>query len=80
MSQTVFIVDTYCPYDKNKDVRRIFNYNNREYCVREVGMDWGIVQVQLPVDDSSDIATAFKVYDTMDEANEFVDNLLGAKL
>lgn len=80
MSLTVFVVDTYSSYEKNSNVRKIFNYNNRKYCIKEVEMYWGVPQLCLPIEDTSDVKTAFKIYDTFEEANKYVESLIGAKL
>lgn len=80
MNQTVFVVDVYSPFMKNKDVRKIFNYNEKQWCIRETALNWGSPKIELPFDDTSDLATSFHLYNTFEEANNYVEDLIGARL
>lgn len=80
MEQTVFIVDVYNPYMKNENVRKVFSYNNNLYCIRETALNWGTPLVELPLDDSTNLSTGFYLYNTYEEANNYVEELIGARL
>lgn len=80
MEQVVYVVDTYTPYMKNEGVKKVFNYNGREYAIKEVELEWGTPQLNLPIDDTTDPATGFYLYNSFEEANRFVEELIGAKL
>ena len=77
-NNTVFIVDCYSPYMRNADVRKIFTYNDNLFCIREVPLKWGIPLRESLIDDEDN--PNFKLYNTYEEANEYVLELIGAKL
>lgn len=70
---TVFIIDIYNKYQHNDNCRKIFKLNNREYCIREVTLDWG--QPNFPEKDLDDNFTSWHLYNTLDEAKNFVRKL-----
>lgn len=70
--QTVFIVDVYSKY-ANERVIFTFFINGREYAVKETTLEWGI-----PVISSIEESAAqpyFKLYNTLEEAKEYVRQL-----
>ena len=69
-----YIVDIYSPYDKNNDVKYVFEYNNILWCIREISkFEWGQPQFdELPLDDTF---VRYHIYDSYDEALRFCHNL-----
>lgn len=68
-SATVFILDKYNPYAKNTGVKLIFSLYNKEYCIREVELEWGKPILDYLLDDNY---INFKLYTTYEEALNFV--------
>ena len=79
LNKTVFIVDVYSPYARNADVRKVFSYNDNLYCIREVSLTWGQPQLD-PVFDELETPPSFTLYNTFEEANNYVEDLIGARL
>lgn len=73
ISTTVFIIDTYNKYQHNDNCRAVFQLHGTDYCVREVPLNWG--QPQFPEKDWDDEFTQWQLYNTLDEALEFVRKL-----
>lgn len=71
-----FIIDTYSPYEKNDDVRYIFEYNDRQWCIREVTkFEWGQPQYdERPLEDEF---LSFQLYYTFEDALRFARELKG---
>lgn len=71
-----YIIDVYSPYDKNKDVKYIFEYNERLWCVREVHkFEWGRPRFdEEPLDDEF---VKYHLYDNLEEAIQFCKVLKG---
>jgi hypothetical protein len=74
-----YIVDTYNPYERNKDVVYHFEYNGIEWCIRQVDkFEWGKPQFdELPLDDTF---IDYKIYDSLDEAIQFCKVLKGVNI
>lgn len=74
--KTVFIVDMYNPYSPyNADVRAIAKVKDRWLCVREVQMNWGKPNIGISFDDNPPEPEDFYIYNTFEEANEFMQEL-----
>lgn len=71
-----YIVDTYSPYERNKDVKYIFEYNSALWCVREVvKFEWGQPQFdELPLDSEF---VEYKIYDNLNDAIKYCKGLKG---
>ena len=69
-----YIIDVYSPYDKNKDVKHIFEYNDRLWCVREINQfEWGQPQfAELPIDDEF---ICYHIYDSLEDALQYCHEL-----
>ena len=74
-----YIIDVYSPYDKNKDVKYVFEYNGNLWCVREVDkFEWGRPQFdELPMDDEF---INYHIYDNLDDAIKYCRELKGVYL
>jgi hypothetical protein len=74
-----YIVDTYNPYERNKDVVYRFEFNGIEWCIRQVDkFKWGKPQFdELPLDDTF---IDYKIYDSLDEAIQFCKVLKGVNI
>ena len=71
--QYVYIVDTYNPYMHNDNVIYRFIYHEQWWAVRRVSLEWGVPQnTALDIDDNH---TKFHLYNTEEEAMEFVKEL-----
>ena len=71
-----YIVDVYSPYDKNDDVKYVFEYNKRLWCVREIDkFEWGQPQYdELPLDNTH---IQFHIYSNLEDAIKFCRELKG---
>lgn len=71
-----YIIDVYSPYDRNKDVKYIFENNGSLWCVREVTQfEWGQPQyLERPLDDNF---LSFRIYDNLDDAIAYCRALKG---
>lgn len=74
-----YIIDVYSPYDKNEDVKYVFEYNGNLWCVREVNQfEWGRPQFdELPIDDEF---INYHIYDNLDDAIRYCRELKGIYL
>lgn len=71
-----YIIDVYSPYDKNEDVKYIFEYNNKLWCVREVHkFEWG--RPQFDEESLDDDFLSFYIYDNLDDAITYCRSLKG---
>ena len=73
--QKIYIVDTYDAFNKvaNQNVKMIFTLNSNWYCIRETSLNWGIpIRLNTPIDEEE---PKFRIYNTLDEAKEFVRKL-----
>ena len=70
--QTVFIVDNYKKYTKDKVIFTFF-INGHEYSVKEVPLVWGVPQLSSIEEDLAQ--PYFKLYNTLDEVKEYVKQL-----
>lgn len=68
-----FIIGNYNKYDfwDRTHSRYVFEINGNWYAIKEVGLEWGVPKLPLYVDRNED-ATAYHLYNTYDEAMEFV--------
>lgn len=74
-----YIVDTYNPYEKNKDVKYRFEYNGTLWCIREVSeFEWGKPQFEeLPLDSEF---IEYKIYNNLDEAIKYCREIKGVNI
>lgn len=73
MGNVVYILDAYNPYHNNADVRYVFRYHGLQWCVRQVQLEWGApIFTEKDVEDDF---TNFHIYETLDEALQFVREL-----
>lgn len=71
VSSTVFIVDTYNKYARNKNVCYVFHIHDNWYCIREVELNWGNpIFPEKPFDE-----TNYYLYNTYEEAITYVKTL-----
>ena len=76
MNKTVFIIDTYNPFSPyTNTVRVVFKLNDRQWCIREVECEWGKPQIGLSFEDCAPEPEDFFLYNTYEEAIEFVQKL-----
>lgn len=71
-SNTVFLIDIYNRFSSDK-VISTFKINNREYCIKEVELMWGTPILNSIEEDAEQ--PYFKLYNTLDEAKEYVKQL-----
>jgi len=71
-----YIIDTYSPYDRNDDVKYVFENNDKLWCVRAITeFEWGKPQFdELPFDDKY---IQFNVYTNLADAIAFARILKG---
>ena len=69
---TVFIIDTFSKYCNDKVVFT-FIVNGKEYAVKEIQLEWGIPQLSNIEEDIE--RPYFKLYNTLDEAKEYIKEL-----
>ena len=71
-----YIIDTYSPYDRNDDVKYVFEQNDRLWCVRAITeFEWGQPQFdELPFDDQY---IQFNVYHNLADAIAYARTLKG---
>ena len=72
-SQYVYIVDAYSRFHRNKDVVFRFIYHDQWWAIRRVPLEWGVPQFEEK--DMDDDYTKFHLYNTYEEAMEFVRKL-----
>lgn len=70
--QTVYIIDTYSKYCPDTIIST-FKVNGREYALKEVELNWGVPQLSSIEEDLEQ--PYFKLYNTLDEAKEYVRQL-----
>lgn len=76
MNKTVFIIDTYNPFSPyTGSVRSIFWLNGRQWCIREVKCEWGKPQIGLNFEDNAPEPEDFLLYNTYEEAVDFIKKL-----
>ena len=69
---TVYIVDIYNRFCSDK-VISTFKVNNREYCIKEVTLEWGAPKLSGIEEDAEQ--PYFKLYDTLEEVQEYIKQL-----
>lgn len=70
-NQVVYIIDIYSQFSLDKIVD-VFYLNNRWWAIKEVNLEWGIPQLQSIEEDDP---MSFHIYNTLDEAKEYVHSL-----
>lgn len=69
-----YIIDCYSPYNKNENVVKTFRMRGQTLCIRTITkFKWG--QPLFPEKDIEDDYTYYKVYDTLEEAEQYVREL-----
>lgn len=69
-----FIIDNFSPFQKNKNVVYTFRLYGRPYCIRSINeFEWG--QPDFPEKDIEDNYTTYLIYNTYEEARNYVDNM-----
>lgn len=71
-SNTVFLIDIYNKFSSDK-VISTFKINNREYCIKEVELMWG-APILNSIEEEAE-QPYFKLYNTLDEAKEYIRQL-----
>lgn len=71
-NNTVFIIDIYDKFSLDKIIST-FKINNREYCIKEVCLNWGTPILSNIEEDIEQ--PYFKLYNTLDEAKKYVKRL-----
>lgn len=72
IKQTVFLIDIYNKFSSDKVVST-FKINNREYCIKEVELMWGAPILNSIEEDAEQ--PYFKLYNTLEDAKEYVRQL-----
>ena len=72
ISNTVFLIDIYNKFSSDKIIST-FKINNREYCIKEVGLMWGTPMLNSIEEDAE--KPFFKLYNTFEEAKEYVKQI-----
>ena len=72
VNQTVFIVDLYNKYCDKDKVRQIFYLNGRWWSILETTLEWGTPRLDRIDEDEY---TSFYIYNTLEEAQDFVKQL-----
>ena len=70
-NQTVFIIDLYNKYRDADKARQIFQLNGRWWAILETQLEWGTPALGRIEDDPM----AFHLYNTLEEAQEYVKEL-----
>lgn len=70
--QTVYLIDVYSRFS-NDTVVSTFVVNGKEYAIKSVGLEWG-VPLLSSIEESAE-QPYFKLYNTLDEAKEYVKQL-----
>lgn len=71
---TGYIIDAYNKYAINDNVVSIFNLYGKPFCIRQINkFDWG--QPIFPEKDIEDDYSIFCIYDTQEDAEQYVRNL-----
>ena len=70
--QTVYIIDVYSKYNSDTVVST-FVINGKEYSIKRVGLEWG-APVLSSIEESAE-QPYFKLYNTLEEAKEYVKQL-----
>lgn len=71
MAQTVFVVDLYDKFSPDKVISK-HRINGRWWAIKEVPLSWGIPQLSKIEEDDP---MSFKLYETADEAKQYVQEL-----
>lgn len=75
-----YIVDTYNPYQLNRNVVGVYTINGHKYCIRQIAVEyeWGKPVVDFPEKpwDYED-SVSFYLYDTEEEARRYIASLKG---
>jgi len=71
-TNTVFIIDPYSKYCNDKVVLT-FTVNGKEYAVKETTLNCGIPQLNSIEEEAEQ--PYFKLYNTLDEAKEYIKEL-----
>ncbi len=72
IGNTVFLIDIYNKFSSDKIIST-FKINNREYCIKEVELMWGMPILNSIEEEAEQ--PYFKLYNTLDEAKEYVKQL-----
>ena len=72
VEQFVYIIDTYSRFT-NDIVVSTFFVNGKEYSIKKVRLEWGVPQLSSIEEESE--RPYFQLYNTLDEAREFVRKL-----
>lgn len=72
-NQTVFIIDTYSPFE-NDDVVEIFNVNSNWYAIKQVELYFGR-PILSNIEKNEDESINFHLYENIEEAREYVKTL-----
>lgn len=69
-NQTVFIIDTYNKYSSDNIVS-VFKVHDREFAIKQTTLEWGKPQLSA-IEDQDEY---FHIYNTLEEAREYVRTL-----
>ena len=69
---TVYIIDLYQKFNNDKIIFT-FLLNGREFCVKEVQLEWGVPQLSSIEEDLEQ--PYFHIYNTLEEAREYIRKL-----
>ena len=72
MNQKVYIIDVYNKYTKDR-VMKVFRLYGREYCIKEVELNFG--RPILSSIEEDDESINFYLYDTLNEAEKYVEQI-----
>lgn len=70
--QVVYIIDVYSKYNSDTIIST-FVVNGKKYCIKSVELEWG-VPLLSSVEENAE-QPYFKLYNTLDEAKEYVKQL-----
>lgn len=71
-NQTVYIIDVYSRFNSDK-VISTFVVNGKEYAIKLVSLEWGVPQLSS-IEEGAE-QPYFKLYNTLEEAQEYVKQL-----
>ena len=70
----VYIIDVYEKYRKEGNEVSVHWIGGRQWCIREVEMEWGLPQIQEKVEYDED-PTTYHIYERYEDAREYLQQM-----
>ena len=70
----VYIIDLYSPY-RDKNITETFRINDQLWCIKPVGLEWGLPVLPIQVTDDAPEPQDFHIYNTYKEAKNYIERL-----